>query len=125
MSTTKRHEMNDCSGYISAVAFGVFCVLGSLFLFYLISGPPTFLDVVTMSPGDTLFHNESWSRLWCECIQFESFNNRSLDDIALYRLPANANLPLSDHVAYNVTQNVSNPLDLFEYWQVYLHPGSR
>jgi hypothetical protein len=115
----------DCSGYISAVAFGVFCVLGSLFLFYLISGPPTFLDIVTVAKGDTMFHTETWSRLWCQCILFESFNNKTDHDVSLYRFPQDTKLPLTVHVSYNVSQNVSNGLDLFEYWEVYFHPGSK
>ncbi len=121
---SRRKGQEDCSGAISAVAFGAFCVLGSLFLFYLISGPPTFLDVVTLSPGDTVFHQETWSRLWCECIQFESFNNRSLDDVSLYRFPADTKLPLSVHLSYSVSQNVSDPVLDFEYWEAYFHPGA-
>ncbi len=122
---SKRQDKEDCSGYISAVAFGIFCVLGSLFLFYLISGPPTFLDVVMLSPGDTLFHSETWSRLWCQCIFFESFNNKTNHDISLYRFPEGTQLPLTVDLTYNMSQSIANPLVLFEYWVVYLHPGSK
>lgn len=96
-----------------------------MLLFYLISGPPTFLDVVTLSPGDTVFHTETWSRDWCECVLFQSFHNASLSEIALYRFPSDVNLSLSRRVVYNVTQNVSNTAQEFEYWEANFHPGGR
>ncbi len=121
---SRRAGKEDCSGVISAVAVGSFCVLGSLFLFYLISGPPTFLEVVTMSPGDTIFHETTWSRMWCECIQFATVHNVTTTDAALYRFPGGTKLPLSVPVSYQVTQNVSNPTLEFEYWEAYFHPGA-
>ena len=100
---------NDCSGVISAVSFGVFCVLGSLFLFYLVSGPPTFLEVETLARGDTFFHNTTWSRLWCGCLKLESANNHTPNDVSLYRLPLDrpSHMSLSQHLSYDVVQNIS------------------
>jgi hypothetical protein len=124
VNVSARAGKEDCSGVISAIAFGIFCVLGSLFLFYLISGPATFLEVVTMSPGDTIFHDTTWSRMWCGCIQLGSTHNVTATEVALYRFPADAKLPLTVPLSYQVTQNVSNAVLEFEYWEAYFHPGA-
>lgn len=122
MATPKGKK--DCSGVISAVAFGVFCILGSLLLFYLISGPPTFLEVETLAPGDTLFHETTWSRLWCNCLKFENVNNHSADDIALYRLAESAKLSLNRTLSYDAAQVVDDPYQVFEFFEAYFHPGA-
>ena len=84
-------------------------VLGSLLLFYLISGPPTFLEAETMAPGDTLFHRFTWSRLWCGCLRFRNTANHSAADVALFRLPSGAarNMSLGPGPSYSVQQNVT------------------
>ena len=117
-------QQNDCSGVISAIAFGVFCVLGSLLLFYIMSGPPTFLEVEVMAPGSTLFHNFTWSRLWCECVKFENVNNHSASDISLWELSEPPNVTLSSKFDYEVEQTVADEYASFEFWEAYFHPGA-
>lgn len=41
----------DCSGHITAVGTGLMLTALVFFLFYLLSGPPTFLTLVQLSGG--------------------------------------------------------------------------
>jgi len=115
----------DCSGQITAVCTTLLFIATSFFMFYLLSGPPTFLEEIRMVGGDTVFYVPTWSSTWCECLQFDSHNNRSADDITLRSLALDHLPPLSHRFNYSFTQTIANPDDLFEYWEAIMHPGAK
>ncbi len=75
--------------------------------------------------GDTTLYTPTWSQVWCQCLQFSSRNNRSADDMTLYRLPFGTAPPLNRRHSYDVTQRVGDPDLTFEYYEAIMHPGAK